>query len=184
MKRSLIIVICATILVGCGGAQKRGEELMTSVTTYNDGVRWRRFAAAATQVPLAEREDFVDQRDDLADDLQISDWEIVKIKALGERRARVQVEYTWFLDSVGTVHETQAEQRWERHGDAWLIVEERFKKGEPMPGLADPPPDATDADPETDADPATDADGDEAAERRAAEGGPGHGHGHDPAASR
>jgi hypothetical protein len=154
MTRTLTVamIAAAAAAAGCGGAQKRGDELMASVTTYNDGVRWGRFAAAAAVVPPAEREDFVDERDDLEDDLRISDWQLVKVKAVGERRARVQIEYTWFLDSVGTVHETQAEQRWELHGKAWLMVDERYKKGEPMPGLADPPS-------EPEADPAAAAEG-------------------------
>jgi hypothetical protein len=137
MKR-ITILVSVLLVAACGGSQKRGEELMTSVMTYNDGVRWGRFANAASRVPVAERETFLDEKDDLAEDLRISDWEIVKIKPIGESRAKVQVEYTWFLDSEGTVHETHAEQRWERRGEAWMIVDERFKKGDPMPGLPDP----------------------------------------------
>lgn len=136
------ILVSGLLAIGCGGAQKRGDELMSSVMTYNDGVRWGRLANAASRVPPAERELFLDEKDDLAEDLRISDWQIVKIRPIGESRAKVQIEYTWFLDSEGTVHETHAEQRWERRGEAWLIVDERYKKGEPMPGLPDPQPES------------------------------------------
>lgn len=143
MKRFIVI---SGILAGCGPAPTRGEALLESVTTYNDGVRWDRLAIAASRVPPAQREDFVDERDQLADDLRITDWEVKRVRQEGAARARVHVKYTWYLDDEGIVHETHADQRWERRGKVWLILEEHRLRGEPMPGLAEPPPD--DADPE------------------------------------
>ena len=139
-----LALIVPALGAGCGAAPKRGEELMDSVLTYNDGVRWGRFAAAASRVPPAERPDFVDERDELADDLHISEWDVVKVEQVTEDQARVQIKYSWFLDSVGTVQHTQALQRWQRSGKAWLMVDERRVRGEEMPGLAEPEPEAED----------------------------------------
>ncbi|MCA9674178.1 MAG: hypothetical protein H6709_08305 [Kofleriaceae bacterium] len=139
-----LALIVPALGAGCGAAPKRGEELMDSVLTYNDGVRWGRFAAAASRVPPAERPDFVDERDELADDLHISEWDVVKVEQVTEDQARVQIKYSWFLDSVGTVQHTQALQRWQRSGKAWLMVDERRVRGEEMPGLAEPEPESED----------------------------------------
>jgi hypothetical protein len=107
--------------------------------TYNDGIRWDRLAVAASRVPPAEREDFVDEKDELGEDLKITDWEVKRVKA--ERgKARVHVEYTWYLDDEGIVRETHAIQRWEQRGSAWLMVGERRLRGAEMPGLDDPEP--------------------------------------------
>ena len=123
-------------VTACGGAAQR-DLLMESVHTYNEGVRWERFTAAAAVVPPAERDDFLDEREALADDLRITDVEIVRVAARGER-ADIQVKMSWYLDSRGTVNETWVRQRWERQGAAWRVVDERRVRGDAMPGLAEP----------------------------------------------
>ncbi len=121
--------------LGCGGAAQR-DVLMETVETYNDGVRWQRFTAAALAVPPAERDQFLDEREALAKDLRITDYEVVRVAAHGDR-AEIQVKLTWFLDSQGTVHDTWVRERWERQGAAWRVVDERRVRGEAMPGLAE-----------------------------------------------
>jgi hypothetical protein len=108
---------------------------MDAVRTYNDGVRWERFTAAATAVPPRERDAFLDEREELADDLRISDYEVVRVKDRGPDEADVQVKLTWYRDSVGTVRETWARQRWERQGKSWRITAEERVRGDDMPGL-------------------------------------------------
>ncbi|HVV87428.1 MAG TPA: hypothetical protein VHE35_30510 [Kofleriaceae bacterium] len=127
------IVIAA--VAACGAAQAR-DQLMDTVLSYNDGVRWERFTAAAAAVPPAERDQFLDDREHLAKDLKITDDEVVRVATHGDR-AEIQVKLTWYLDSRGAVHETWVRQRWERQGAAWRVVDETRARGEPMPGLAD-----------------------------------------------
>ncbi|MBE7447716.1 MAG: hypothetical protein HS111_02130 [Kofleriaceae bacterium] len=135
-----LAVALAVAALACGHAP-RGQPLMDAVRTYNDGVRWERFTAAAAAVPPAERDAFLDEREALARDLRISDYEVVRVKH-EDRGADVQVKLTWYRDSEGTVRETWARQRWERQGKAWRIVAERVVRGHDMPGLdpADPAP--------------------------------------------
>jgi hypothetical protein len=133
--RSATFVLCV-FLVGCAASSaKRGEELMESVMTYNDGLRWDRLASAASRVPPAEREDFIDEHDELSDNLRITDWEVIQLEHVGKSRARVQVKYTWYLDDEGIVRETQTHQKWEKRAKAWLLVEEEFARGDEMPGV-------------------------------------------------
>ena len=131
----LASVILVVAVAACGGAQRR-EALMETVQTYNEGVRWQRFTAAATAVPPAERDAFLDEREALADDLNITDYEVVRVADRGDR-AEVQLKLTWFLDSRGSVHDTWVRQRWERQGAAWRVVDERRVRGVAMPGLAE-----------------------------------------------
>ena len=133
-----LAVLLATAAAGCAGGPQR-DVLMESVRTYNEGVRWARFTAAAVAVPPAERDQFLDEREALAEDLRITDYEVVRV-ANHARTADVQVKMTWFLDSRGTVHDTWIRQRWERQGKAWRVVDERRVRGEAMPGLAEAAP--------------------------------------------
>jgi len=123
-------------LLGACGHAPRGESLLDAARTYNDGVRWERFAAAAAAVPPAEREAFLDERDELAADLSITDYEVVRVKDQGDT-ATVQVKLSWYLESEGTVRDTWAKQTWEHQGRSWRIVAEERVRGDAMPGLAD-----------------------------------------------
>jgi hypothetical protein len=129
MKRLLILVAAC--------AHPHGQTLQEAVTNYNDGIRWERFATAASQVPPKEREDFVDQRDQLGENLKISDWDLMEVHQDGVDHAHVQVKLTWYKDDEGVVHTTQAVEKWERHGQVWWMVDEHRARGDAMPGLAE-----------------------------------------------
>jgi hypothetical protein len=126
------------VLAGCASA-KTGETLTESVRAYNDGVRWERFGVAAVHVPPQERAAFVDEADERAHDIKITDYEVVKVDRKDDRIASVQVKLSWYRESEGTLRETQAIQTWERHGKTWWMVDEARLKGHAMPGLAEPP---------------------------------------------
>jgi len=135
--RSFLLAGCL-FAAACGTTQRHTEALTDTVRSYNDGVRWERFAVAAVAVPPPERADFVDEMDERAKDLRISDYEVVKVEPKGEKLAKVQVKMSWYLDSVGTLRETHAMQTWERKGKTWWIVKEERVRGDEMPGLPEP----------------------------------------------
>jgi hypothetical protein len=139
MKRLILITIAFGALA-CGGARQRADDLMDSVRGYNEGVRWNRYETAAAAVPPKERDQFIEEREDLEKELHISDYEVVRIGGAPDRTAHIEVKYTWFKDSEGIVRETRAIQTWERHGKAWMIVDERRSHGPEMPGLREPDP--------------------------------------------
>ena len=131
-------VLITVLMLGCGAPQIRSQpDLSESVRSFNDGVRWERFAVAASSLPPRERAQFVDEMDERATDLKITDYDVVKVDPHGEREARVQIKMTWYKASEGTVHETHAIQTWERRGDAWLMVDESRLRGDEMPGLTE-----------------------------------------------
>lgn len=135
MRAALI----AILLLGCGASLHDEADLSDSIRMFNDGVRWERFAAAATAVPPRERSQFVEEMDQRAADLKITEYEIVRVDARGEREARVQIKLSWYKGSEGTVHETHAVQTWERHGKVWWMVDEIRLRGAQMPGLSERP---------------------------------------------
>ena len=125
------------VLAGCASA-KAGETLGESVRVYNDGVRWERFTVAAVHIPPQERGTFVDQADERANDLKITDYEVLKVDPKGDKSATVQIKLSWYRESEGLVRETQALQTWEKHGKSWWMVDEARLKGHEMPGLQEP----------------------------------------------
>lgn len=129
----------AALLGGCASAPRSGETLIESVRTYNDGIRWQRFSAAAGRLPAAERSAFVDEWDERAEDIKVADYEIVDLAARGDV-AVVQVKISWYGEREGTLHDTHARQMWRRAGKIWLLTDEVRMRGAAMPGLAEPPP--------------------------------------------
>ncbi len=130
-------MIPLVVLVACGANQQSSETLAESIRSYNDGMRWQRFAVAATLVPPRERSKFVEDMDERAEDLRITDYEVVKVDRKGATAAEVQVKVSWYKDSEGTLRETHARQTWERQGKDWMIVDTERMRGAEMPGLPD-----------------------------------------------
>ena len=132
--RALILVLAAA---GCGAVPKQPDTLGESIRSYNDGVRWGRLTVAAAKVPPRERAQFIDEMDERSEDVKITDYEILNVASSGARAAKVRIKMSWYLASKGTVHETHAEQTWERSGKAWFMVQEERVRGAEMPGLAE-----------------------------------------------
>jgi hypothetical protein len=132
-------VLITVLALGCGAAPLHSEaDLPESIRQFNDGVRWERFSVAATSIPPPQRSQFVDEMDERAGDVKITDYEVVRVDPRGAREARVQIKLSWYKSSEGTVHETHAMQTWERHGKVWLMVDEIRLRGAEMPGLSEP----------------------------------------------
>jgi hypothetical protein len=136
--RVLSAAVAAAALAACASAQKPAE-LREDVAEYGEGIRWGNLPAAASHIPTRERADFVSEREELADDLRVGDWEVERVDwKTPDRRAAVRVTWTWHLDSRGIVHKTVTEQQWERRGKRWFLIGEERQRGEPMPGVAEP----------------------------------------------
>ena len=156
--KNIISVVVATFVVGtvvlggaCGMSQQTSETLDESVRVYNDSVRWQRYEAAASRLPAKQRSEFLDEMDQRAKDVKITDYDVVRVDAKGAREARVQIKVSWYRDSEGTLRETHAVQTWERQGKTWVMVEETRIRGDEMPGLREPvaiePPKSAEATP-------------------------------------
>jgi hypothetical protein len=133
MKALLFIVL----LSACGAAREP-ETITEAVRSFNEGIRWERWEIAAVHVPPPQRSQFIDDNDTRAKDLKITDYDVVKVDQKGSKEAQVQIKVSWYKESEGTLHETQALQTWEKHGRGWLMVDEKRVRGTEMPGLPEP----------------------------------------------
>lgn len=128
-------VLAVAVLLGCGGTQAV-EPLPAAVRSYNEAVRWQRFSSAAAHLEPTRRDDFLDARDQLHEDLRINDYEMIRVRFDRDSvRARVHMKITWHLDSEGIVHDTHTVQTWHREGRRWFLIRENHLRGEPMPGV-------------------------------------------------
>ena len=133
------IAMCMLLSVAaCGAPAAQSDTLNETIRGYNEAVRWERFENAATALPAAQRAQTVDDWDERAHDLKITEYDIVKIDSKGPHEARAQIKMSWYKSSEGTLRETQAIQTWEKHGKAWMMVDERRLRGHEMPGLPEP----------------------------------------------
>jgi hypothetical protein len=132
----LFVLVLA--LAACGALPKASEGLPDAIRGYNDGVRWERFGAAAGYLPGGQRVARIDEWDERAHDVKITDYEVVAVDRRAEREARVHVRLQWYRPSDNTVHETHSMQTWERRDKAWLVVDEARLRGTEMPGLPEP----------------------------------------------
>ncbi|MBA3392883.1 MAG: hypothetical protein H0T89_09575 [Deltaproteobacteria bacterium] len=131
-------IVAVLSLAACGARQQNSETLAESIRSYNEGIRWQRYAIAAALIPPAERSKFVEDMDERAEDLRITDYEVVNVARSGKTEAKVQVKVSWYMDSEGTLRETHAVQTWQRTGKTWMMVEEARMRGHEMPGLLEP----------------------------------------------
>lgn len=150
MKTAIAFVLVAA--AACAGRQENSETLAESIRSFNEGVRWQRYEVAAVSIPPRERSKFVEMMDERAEDLKITDYEIVRVDRRGDKEAQVHVKVSWYMDNQGTLRETHAMQVWQRKGKAWLMVDQSRYRGDEMPGLLERLRDEDD--PEAEADPA------------------------------
>jgi hypothetical protein len=135
-----VLLAIVVVLVACGAPQVRTEEdLSDSIRQFNEGIRWERFAVAASSIPPPQRSQFVDDMDERATDLKITDCEVVRVDPRGRTEASVHIKLSWYKASEGMLRETHAVQTWERHGKSWWMVDEIRLRGAEMPGLSERP---------------------------------------------
>ena len=139
MNRLVVLVVGVTISCSASSPSK-SEDLMTAVRGYNDGLRWHNPPAAAGYLPTNIRRGFLKEREELAEDLKISDYEIARLEYVDSKGfdAAVDIRWDWYSDRKGVVHNTTTEQTWKRFGKRWLMIKELRVRGEPMPGMNEP----------------------------------------------
>jgi molecular chaperone DnaK (HSP70) len=132
-----MLVAAALMVTACGGSAKRSHDLQNDVRLYNEGVRWVNLPQAAVRILPSEREDFLDEREELEEELRIDDFEIMRLKTEGESQetATVQIKWTWHMDREGIVRTTTSRQAWRRYGSRWIMMKEARLRGDEMPGI-------------------------------------------------
>ena len=135
--RLWMLVAVTLSMTACGGAAKRSHDLQYDVRAYNEGVRWAKLPQAATRILPSQRNDFLNEREELEEELRIDDFEIMRLKMEGESqdKAKVQIKWTWHMDREGLVKSTTSRQDWVRYGSRWIMMKEAHLRGDEMPGI-------------------------------------------------
>ena len=131
------MVVLAIASLGCMPKPGKMAPLQDAIGTYNDGIRWERFTAAAAHVKAAERDDFLDERDGLSKYLRITGYDIVRVDLsdASKTSANVVIKYEWYDDRKGTVRESHVAQTWSQQKGRWWVVKEALVRGDEMPGV-------------------------------------------------
>jgi hypothetical protein len=131
--RPLLALGCAALAAGCFEIPNKRDALATAVRDYNDGVRWNKLDQAARFLPLEVRQRFVDRHVQLADELEIADYEIERVD-LGPKNetAEVRVQVTWVAKARGIVEKTLVAEKWERKEGDWYMTREKRLSGAPL----------------------------------------------------
>ncbi len=133
-----VLALCVFLAACATPPAAASDTLNETIKSYNDAIRWERFENAASALPQKERAQTVDDWDERAHDLKITDYDIVKVDSKGKNEAHAQIKLSWYKNSEGTLRETQSIQTWEKHGRGWQLVDERRLRGHEMPGLPEP----------------------------------------------
>lgn len=141
VAKAAALAIGVLMLSNCGGGSKRTADLLYDIRAYNEGIRWQKFPQSAVRILPAARDHFLDVREELEDELRVDDFEITRMKVTGseKEKARVQVKWTWHMDSKGIVYTTTTSQKWKRFGKRWMLLQEFHVRGEEMPGVEEEP---------------------------------------------
>jgi hypothetical protein len=132
VRSALLLSILGAAACGAG---RQHETLSDSIRTYNEGIRWERFEVAANAVPPTERTAWVQDMDERAEDVKVTDYDVVSVQRKAPREAHVQVKWSWYRNSEGTLHQTHADETWELHGKEWWMVDTKHVRGDEMPGV-------------------------------------------------
>jgi hypothetical protein len=135
--RFVTVLALASAVLACGGSAKKSADLLYDVRAFNEGLRWQKLPQSAVRIHPSEREAFLDEREQLLEELRIDDFEITRLKMIGKRQdtAKVQIKWTWHMDSIGLVHTTTSRQEWRRFGERWIMLGEAHAWGDVMPGV-------------------------------------------------
>jgi hypothetical protein len=100
-------------------------------------VRWANLPQAAVRILPSAREAFLNEREELEEELRIDDFEIMRLKMEGDSQetAKVQIKWTWHMDREGIVKSTTSRQDWRRYGSRWIMLKEAHLRGDEMPGI-------------------------------------------------
>jgi hypothetical protein len=100
-------------------------DLQRSVSMYNDGLRWKRFQAAASFVPPAARAAFLDRYLASEERLQIESLEVKSVAVVpGEKIPTydVFVAATAYMLPSNVVERIVFTERWQQLDGAWQVV--------------------------------------------------------------
>ena len=118
-------LLLALMLAACA-THSGANTLRESVNTYNQNLRWKRFANAAHYVPADQRAEFLQRYLQAEDDLFIQSMEVRNVSSYaveGEQRADVVLVAEAYLLPSTVVEKITIVQKWHQVDGAWILEE-------------------------------------------------------------
>ena len=132
---SLACLLLSAATLSCSGGQGPHQKLVDSVHRYNEAVRWRAHEKAASYVPVAQRETYLETRRSSSKDMKILDYEIEQIRqVLKNQKAEARVRFSWVKMPNNIVQRTTFVQTW-KYGEnkKWTLGDQRIAPKDAAP---------------------------------------------------
>ncbi len=148
MRALAAALLACALALGAGGCKSpvaaSDKDLLDVVERFHHDIRWKYNQQAAARVPTHRAADFLEQLEDMKDDLNITGWSVRKVEGLPDpdpkrKRVAIRMHLEYFLMPSTVMREVTVEQVWEQIEDAWVCLS--LKNG-PIEFQADPPPGA------------------------------------------
>lgn len=113
----LLLSYCATVT---GPNEK---DLRSVLERFHHDLRWKYNDAAAARVDPRFSAAFLDELEDIRDDLNITSWEIRQIRGIPEKRqAKVRLQITYYRLPSTVIRDQVTEQLWQQDDTRWFLV--------------------------------------------------------------
>lgn len=133
MLAALLVVLPGVVATGCATGDGMQTKLYDATNGYNRNMRWGDYDRAADHLPATSRERFLSQREGLADDLVIVDYEIKRLKLDKQTGiAASRFEISWHTERELIVKTTLVDQTWQWHEGDFVLVDEHRSGGDPL----------------------------------------------------
>ena len=132
MKFTIIPVVFFLVL-GCAIAEGPRQKLDRGVFQFHEGLRWGRHSDVLPVVDEQAREHFEKMHAGWGTDIQISSADVIQMVYDDKnRKAVVNVRFSWFRKREMDAYETVTRQNWEYRTGKWWLVAEEYLSGQPF----------------------------------------------------
>jgi len=120
-RSTLFLTVALSALFACSGAQPE-KDLPYRVEVFNEHLRWGRFDRAAEFVVPMRRAAFIQEREEQAEEVRLSDYEIISVRRESETTAKVRVSLMWNRMDSTIIKKSVLEETWTKAGSTWFLV--------------------------------------------------------------
>ncbi len=118
---------------GCATSDGMVEKLYDTTRAYNRSLRWGDWDRAASYIPQASTNAFIETHQAVEDRLVVIDYQMTRLeidKLNGV--AASQVELSWHTEDQLVVRTTTVNHLWQWYEGRWVLVDERRSGGKPL----------------------------------------------------
>jgi hypothetical protein len=126
-----LVALSLATLTGCPMPESSATRMQSASSDFNTDVRFGRLSLAIDRVDPKEREAFIARRKAWGKQVEISDYELISAKMVGDEDADVVVKFDWCALATSELHSSKIRQHWHSHSGTWLLQHETLEDGSP-----------------------------------------------------